>query len=111
MMLWLDAQLSPLLARWITAHFSVTAVPIRDIGLRDATDQEIFDAARRRDVIVMTKDRDFVQLLERHGPPPRILWIRAGNTSNQRMEEILSLQLHAALQLMERGDHLVEIRG
>jgi len=33
MSLWLDAQLSPRLARWIVEHFAIQALPLRDIGL------------------------------------------------------------------------------
>ncbi len=46
MTIWVDAQLSPRTARWIAANFPVTAAPLRDLGLRDAGDQEIFAAAR-----------------------------------------------------------------
>lgn len=61
MILWLDAQLWPLVATWITDRFSVHAVPLRAIGMRDATDHEIFAAARSAGAIVMTKDSDFVE--------------------------------------------------
>ena len=111
MNLWLDAQLSPLLAKWISEHFTVTAVALRELGLRDAEDQRIFDAARDQDAIVMTKDSDFVLLLDRFGPPPKINWIRCGNTSNERMQESLSKQLKTVLELLEGDDDLVEIRG
>jgi predicted nuclease of predicted toxin-antitoxin system len=39
---------------------------------------------------VMSKDRDLADLVLRHGPPPQIIWITCGNTSNRRLEEILS---------------------
>ncbi|HEY9798489.1 MAG TPA: DUF5615 family PIN-like protein [Leptolyngbyaceae cyanobacterium] len=32
---------------------------MRDLGLRDAEDREIFEAAKAQGVVVMTKDRDF----------------------------------------------------
>ena len=60
-------------------------------------------------VIVMTKDIDFVRLLEQHGPPPQILWITCGNTSNLRMKQILSKTLKESLQILESGESLVEI--
>ncbi len=63
MRIWVDAQISPAIARWITEHFDeVEAVPVRSPRLRDAEDAEIFEAARRADAAVMTKDSDFVQL-------------------------------------------------
>jgi predicted nuclease of predicted toxin-antitoxin system len=37
----------------------------------------------------MTKDSDFVDLVERLGPPPQIIWLTCGNTSNLRLREIL----------------------
>lgn len=45
MIIWIDAQLSPAIARWVRKEFQIDAVAVRDIGLRDAKDQEIFAAA------------------------------------------------------------------
>ncbi len=84
MTIWIDAQLQPAIATWIAENFAVTAMAVRDIGLRDAVDHEIFAAARAQDAIVMTKYRDFIELVERHGPPPCVIWLTCGNTSNAR---------------------------
>jgi predicted nuclease of predicted toxin-antitoxin system len=46
MKLWLDAQLSPHLAQWLESSFGLETLSARRLGLRDATDQEIFEAAR-----------------------------------------------------------------
>jgi hypothetical protein len=37
--LWIDAQLSPAMAPWISDTFGVAAHAIRDLGLREATEQ------------------------------------------------------------------------
>jgi predicted nuclease of predicted toxin-antitoxin system len=111
MIIWVDAQLSPAIAIWMRQEFAVSAIAIRDLGLRDATDREIFLAAKQEDVVVMTKDRDFLQLLDELGPPPKVLWITCGNTSNARLQEILSHTLSNALALFEVGERLVEING
>jgi predicted nuclease of predicted toxin-antitoxin system len=42
MTLWLDAHLSPRIARWITEAFTVTASPVPELGLRNSTDAQIF---------------------------------------------------------------------
>ena len=48
MKIWLDAQLSPALAPWMSAQFAVSAVALRDLGLRDSGDREdSFFAAKR----------------------------------------------------------------
>ena len=72
MIIWLDAHLSPSIARWIAENFSVECVPVRDLGLRDALDPPIFAAARAANANVMTKDADFAKMAERLGPPPRV---------------------------------------
>ncbi|MBD3273660.1 MAG: hypothetical protein GF372_00010 [Candidatus Marinimicrobia bacterium] len=110
MILWLDAQLSPSLADWISQQFQgVVASPVRALGLRDAEDREIFNAAREAGAVIMSKDRDFVQLLDMHGPPPQIIWVTCGNTSNREMRKILSAALPEVIKLVESGEHLVEI--
>ena len=101
--------MSPRIARWITDTFSISAFPLRDVGLRDASDLEIFHAARKADSIVMTKDIDFVDLVERLGVPPRILWITCGNTSEAALKSMLSVHLTTALQLIGSGESVVEI--
>ncbi|MBD1889348.1 DUF5615 family PIN-like protein [Coleofasciculus sp. FACHB-SPT9] len=111
MTIWVDAQLSPAIAPWIANTFGVTAVALRDIGLRDAEDFEIFEAAKAQGAIVMTKDRDFVDLVDRYGVPPQIIWLTCGNTSNTRLREILSATLPDALELLRSGEMLVEISG
>lgn len=58
MTFWIDAHLSPLIAAWLTWTFAdVQAVPLRDLGLRDAEDEEIFQAAKAAGVVVLTKRR------------------------------------------------------
>jgi predicted nuclease of predicted toxin-antitoxin system len=110
MIFWLDAQLSPLLAPWLASRFGVAAVALRDIGLRDATDREIFDAARAAGAVVITKDRDFTELVMRLGSPPQVVWVTCGNTSNARMRAIFDSTFARSMQLLKTGDPLVEIR-
>ena len=109
MILWIDAQLSPALARWIRVTFGIEAPAVRDLGLQKAKDPVIFQAARAARVVVMSKDEDFRLLVERLGPPPQVLWVTCGNTSNARLREILTKSLSSALELLQRGEPLVEI--
>jgi predicted nuclease of predicted toxin-antitoxin system len=111
MIIWTDAHLSPAIAVWITANFDITAFSLRDLGLRDAEDAEIFAAAKAQGVIVMTKDSDFVDLSNRFGAPPQIILLTCGNTSNARLKEILNSTLLEALEFLRTGEVLVEIRG
>jgi predicted nuclease of predicted toxin-antitoxin system len=109
MILWLDSQLSPALAPWIQSTLGVETRALRDIGLRDATDEAIFQAARSAGATVMTKDSDFIKLHHHKGIPPHIIWLTCGNTSNSYLRTLLVTALPKALLLLEAGEGLVEI--
>jgi predicted nuclease of predicted toxin-antitoxin system len=91
--------------------FGVESRSLRDLSLVNASDAEIFFLARNVDAVVLTKDRDFVDLLRRHGLPPRVIWITCGNTSKREMREVLGRTFAAACQLLTSGEAMVEIKG
>jgi predicted nuclease of predicted toxin-antitoxin system len=107
--LWVDAQLSPSLAPWITQEFGIESASARFLGFINAGDKQIFAAAREANAVVLTKDVDFVSLLRRLGPPPSVLWLRCGNTSNAHVRIVLRRSLPKALNLISAGEALVEI--
>src|SRR2546422_223346 len=76
---------------------------------RDAEDVEIFQAARAANVVVMSKDSDFPELVERLGSPPQVLWVTCGNTSNRSLKELFQKCLQTALDLLDGGEPIVEI--
>jgi predicted nuclease of predicted toxin-antitoxin system len=43
----------------------IEAISLRAIGLRDAMDQEIFERGKLENVVIKTKDSDFVGFLQR----------------------------------------------
>ncbi len=79
------------------------------LGYRDAADRVIFEAAKEASAVVITKDADFVTMLEQHGSPPRVLWLTLGNTSNAHLKWVLGETFEKALTLLEAGEDLVEI--
>lgn len=109
MTFWIDAQLSPALPLWLQATFSVNAYSLRDLGLRDADDFDIFKAAREADAVVITKDHDFVEIHRRLGAPPSIIWLTCGNTSNARLKQLMQHAFPDILKMLERGETFVEI--
>ena len=63
--IWVDAQLPPALAAWLRENHDVKAFSLRELGLRDADDLVIFREAKKRGVILISKDSDFVDLVQR----------------------------------------------
>ena len=110
MTIWLDAQLPPALAPWIRDTFAAPCIAVRDLGLRDADDRTIFDQARSAgDVVILTKDSDFVDLARLFGPPPHILWLTCGNVTNRLLRLLLGEVLLSALTMLAAGEAVVEL--
>jgi len=82
---------------------------VRRLDLVRTIDPDIFRMAREANVVVMTKDADFVLLQDRFGAPPAILWVRCGNTSNAHLKRVLQRTFSRALKMLEAGETLVEI--
>ena len=109
-MIWLDAHLSPRVARWIEETLGQQAEALRDKGLRDAEDETIFEKAKSEQAIILTKDKDFADLVKRLGAPPAVIWLRCGNTSEENLKHLLESHLQEALNYIHGGEPLVEIR-
>lgn len=109
MIFWLDAQLSPKLAKWLEENFGVEAHPVRVLGLRNAKDTEIFAAARQAGAVVITKDRDFVQLSLQRDAPPQVVWLTCGNTSNERVKGLFQACFGEVLRLLQQGAKVVQV--
>ena len=105
----INAQVPPSLARRLAREFGLDAVHADDLDLRTATDSAIFTAAREAQVIVASKDTDFVQLLEGHGPPPQILWVTCENITNVRLWDLFRTAWPRAAELFASGEALVEL--
>jgi predicted nuclease of predicted toxin-antitoxin system len=74
-----------------------------------AADPVIFQAARTAGVVVMTKDENFIKLLDRLGPPPQVVWVTCGNIANQELRRLILPAWPAVAELLARGESLVEI--
>jgi predicted nuclease of predicted toxin-antitoxin system len=106
---WVDAQLPSALARWLQDLGESQAVHVEDLGLLRAEDPDIFERARQAKAVVITKDSDFVQIQERRGAPPRIIWVTCGNCTNPFLRELMTQSWLWVKQLLAAGEVLVEI--
>lgn len=109
MKIWVDAQLSPVIAHWLSSTYGVEAVAVRDLRLRDARDRDIFLSAREANATILTKDRDLAELAIQLGSPPQVLWVTCGNTSNAKLKTILKKAWSVAINLLNAGEKIVEI--
>ena len=108
MKFWLNANLSPGFALWLSKEFNVDCIAVRDLGLRNAKDTEIFLKAKAANVVLITKDTDFLDLVLRHGAPPQVVLLTMGNTSNEELRFTFLRSFLKVIELLRSGEPLVE---
>ena|SRR5579883_211206 len=105
-----DAQLPPVLARWITdaGHQAIHVIDIDD--LHTAEDKTIWSHALALNAVILTKDEDFASMALQDHDGPVVVWLRVGNCSNHALQVWFQPLLPAILREIEQGQKLIEVR-
>lgn len=88
MRLLFDQNLSPRLPR-LLADIYPESVHVREVGMRESGDSEIWEYAKANGFVIVSKDSDFQQRSLLLGTPPKFIWLRVGNCTVQRTEDLL----------------------
>lgn len=84
----LDENLSPRLVSRVADLFPGSA-HVHDRGLGAGTDTAIWDFAADNGFTIVSKDLDFHDRSALHSGPPKVIWLRTGNCSTDRVEQLL----------------------
>ena len=103
-----DAQLPPALAGWLVGA-GHDAVALREVGLRDAEDEEICAFALENNYIIVTKDEDYAALV-RTRPGLQILWVRIGNVVNRVLLAAFDAKWPEIVSYLESNNSVVVLR-
>lgn len=88
MKLLLDQNISrKLVKRFARAYPGTSHVCL--LGLQSASDLEIWEYAQTNSFVIVTQDSDFSEYVAVHGHPPKVIWLRIGNTSTKTIESLL----------------------
>lgn len=79
----IDANFSYSACAWIAAVSDVDVQTLRDAKPSGVEDEVIVEAWRKPGSVLLTKDRDFVDVVIRLGPPPAVIWLTCGNAKNR----------------------------
>ncbi len=88
MKLLFDQNLSPELVQRLAEVFPDSA-HVSTLGLDRSDDALVWLYARENDFTIVTQDADYGEMSAIGGFPPRVVWIRRGNSSTQEIEAIL----------------------
>ena len=61
---------------------------VRDIGLRAAEAERIWDHARTQGFVIVSKDTDFRERSYVEGFPPKIVWLDVGNAGTEAIADL-----------------------
>lgn len=80
----LDQNISFRLTQLLSNTFE-NVKQVKQLGLVDCSDLEIWSYAFRNNYTIVTFDSDFIDLANLKGSPPKIIWLRFGNASNLKI--------------------------
>lgn len=71
-------------------------------------DERIFLMARRIGLpLLVTNDLDFLTLIDRLGPPPKLVLLRTGNLSTSRLADLLIGRKQQVIDFLSDADRIV----
>jgi len=77
---------------------------LSDLGLKGATDLAIWEFARVNNYSIVTFDFDFIDLSTLKGYPPKIIWLRTGNTSTEQLILKLRSDLEQIMEFLQNNE-------
>ena len=105
----LDANISWKLVEILTPVFG-ECNHVDNIGLLiPAKDKLIWDYAKKNGHIIITKDNDFLDILEIKGFPPKIVLIKTGNNSSKILADLIINAKSKIVELEKSEYGLLEI--
>ena len=91
MKLLFDQNLSRHLVQALSAIYPDSS-HVASCGLETADDRAVWNYAKERDFVIVSKDTDFHYLCFLHGAPPKVVWIRLGNCTTGHVEALLRMR-------------------
>lgn len=66
------------------------AAQVNQLGIKNYFDTEIWKFAKKNDYTIITFDSDFFDYANIKGHPPKIIWLRLGNSKTDFLAEIIN---------------------
>ena len=103
-----DAQLPARLAQFLS-ELGHESVHVWEVGLRGATDEEIWKHAAAIGAALIRKDEDFVIMRALASLGSAVVWVRIGNCTNKILLGRFSQVLGRLTSALERGESVIEV--
>jgi len=68
-------------------------IQVKKLNLENVSDKEIWRFAKENNYTIVTFESEFFDLAMIFGHPPKIIWLRTGNTTTNNLEKLLRKKL------------------
>ena len=111
-MLLLDENLSHKLVSRLIHEFPDIQAVIKVVDLGEgASDTRVWEYAKSNSLVLVTKDKDFVNYWERFGPPPKLIKLNIGNCRINAIKLLLEANKDQIDRFMAGNDGLLVLEG
>ncbi|MDX2172331.1 MAG: DUF5615 family PIN-like protein [Bacteroidota bacterium] len=77
---------------------------LSDLRLEQSTDIQIWEFAKNNNFCIVTFDADFIDISLLKGFPPKIIWLKMGNTSTENLAKQLRENFILIKHFLEQDD-------
>jgi len=98
-----DQNISFRIIKILGNHFPQSS-QVRELKLEGAKDIEIWQYAKSNGFVVVTFDADFSDFANLYGHPPKIIWLRTGNTRTLYIANLLIQKEEQIINFLEDKD-------
>lgn len=84
---------------------------VLDLGLAQSKDDIIWEYAEQHQAVIVTKDEDFADWINRGKPGPSVIWLRIGNCTNATLMTWLASLWPQIFLRLNQAERLVEVRS
>lgn len=81
------------------------AKQVRELGIENYSDAEIWNFAKDNDYSIVTFDADFFDISSIKGHPPKIIWLRFGNTTTNYLADIINSKQDIIIDFMTKNEY------
>lgn len=81
------------------------AKQVRELNLENDSDLEIWQFAQSNNYTIVTFDADFYDLANLKGHPPKIIWLRVGNTKTENVAKLFNLKYKLIKDFINNPDY------
>jgi predicted nuclease of predicted toxin-antitoxin system len=86
-------------------HLYPKCTQVRIANLENATDNRLWLFAKEHNYTIVTFDADFFDLANLYGHPPKIIWLRTGNSTTDALAKLLTDRLDTIKDFIENPEN------